>query len=188
MLTVLREPADRAFSDYLNRVRSGDEGVATFATAIAAHPEIVEAGKYARWLPSYLEKFGPDNLKVAVFDDLSADPQAFLTDITDWLGISPLALSDEQREPARAAAKSRSLWLTKALRQGAAAARQVGLEGFVGRMKSSSHVEAALYRTYDTRPSPDASVMAAVRSAVADDVACLTELTGIPFAHRWGYR
>lgn len=187
ILTVLREPADRAFSDYLNRVRSGDADTGSFASAVATYPEIVDSGRYAQWLAPYVEGFPGDQLKVAVFDDLARDPQAFLTDITDWLGLPPMTLSAEQRAPARAAAASRSRRLTKTLRRGADAARRLGLEGVVGRVKSSRRVEAALYREYDERPAPDPATVQRIRTSVRADVLALSELTAIPFASRWGY-
>jgi len=187
ILTCLREPADRAFSDYLNRVRSGDGGLGSFAEAIAAHPQIVETGRYSRWVRNYLEVFGSSNVKVSIFDDLSVDPQHFLTDITDWLGISAMPLTQEQRAPARPAAESRSPRLTRVLRRGASSARRLGLEGIVGRVKSSPAVEGALYRQYQDRPQPDAATVNAIRASVRDDVIALSDLTGIPFDRRWDY-
>jgi len=187
ILTCLREPADRAFSDYLNRIRSGSEAAATFAETVSAHPNIVRAGRYSSWVKGYLDTFPAGNVHVAAFDDLTTDPQAFLDSITDWLGISRLSLTVEQLAPARAAAVSRAPRVTRWLRKGASTARALGLEGIVGRVKSSGSVESILYRTYDERPQPPADVVGEIQASVKDDVVQLSELTGVPFASLWGY-
>lgn len=187
ILVCLREPADRAYSDYLNRLRSGEEGIETFATAVARRPEIIRAGEYSKWLQNYIEAFPRSNVKVAVFDDLSRDPQKFLDEITDWLGLGRLVLSTDQLAPARPAATSRSKRLTRLIRSGATVARRLGLEALVGRLKSSSAIEGALYRQYERKPEPDAAVVAQIRAEVSNDVAELTHLTGVPFQRIWGY-
>ena len=40
-------------------------------------------------LERFTDRFGRDQIYVAVFDDLVADPQAFIDELTAWLDISP---------------------------------------------------------------------------------------------------
>ena len=95
IIAVLREPAERAYSHYLNDVREGVES-RSFAQAIAdalTHGEswpalYFEGGRYADALERWLACF-PDGVLVLFFDELVADYPACLRAIARFLGIDP---------------------------------------------------------------------------------------------------
>jgi len=75
---------------------------------------------YARTYKLYSELFGPESVKVMLFEDLRADPQRFVRTVCEHLGIDPAAvgpwqqqhhenrrLSDRQLELIQRVAKSR---------------------------------------------------------------------------------
>jgi len=84
LMVTLRDPAERAFSAYLHRRKHGL--TATFREDLETS-DLIEEGRYGTQLQRYLDCFGRQALHVAVFDDLRADPQAFLDGVTTWLQI-----------------------------------------------------------------------------------------------------
>ncbi len=61
LLACLRNPADRAFSNFLNDLQAGALPPETrFDDAMASHPEYVQQGAYASQLQRYLARFPRD--------------------------------------------------------------------------------------------------------------------------------
>ena len=97
LIAVLRHPADRAYSAYQRDRMHNIEPSEDFADALAdgAHREaerwhigaFEQLGYYARCLGPYMEAFGPERLRVYLFDDLVADPQGLMRDLFEYLGI-----------------------------------------------------------------------------------------------------
>ena len=97
LIVILRNPVDRAFSNYQMNRRSGQELLTTFEDAIAAEEcRIAEGwgfawhylakGRYAEQLRRYLGVFPADQLKIMLFDDLIADPTSFMRDVYTFVG------------------------------------------------------------------------------------------------------
>ena len=55
----------------------------------------VDGGRYADFLPAWLEVFGPDRLFVLTFEELTADPARVLNDTAKWLGLDPMLLPND---------------------------------------------------------------------------------------------
>jgi hypothetical protein len=103
IVIVLRDPVERAFSNYTHHVRDGIERL-SFADALAAEGkrraegwwwgfQYRDASRYAGQVGAYLEAFGRDRVSVLLYDDLARDPRAFLRDLFGLLGV------DEDFEP-----------------------------------------------------------------------------------------
>src|SRR4051812_44651015 len=76
LLVCLREPVDRAFSDYLDLVKNGQfDG--PFSAALEQFPRLLDRGRYATHLQRYLDLFPREQVHVSLFDDLRTDPQAY---------------------------------------------------------------------------------------------------------------
>lgn len=94
LIVVLRDPADRAFSDYLSWVRSGGETM-DFVKAVRegkgdgvkAFDHYLNPGYYHRHLSRWLSEVPRENLHVTFYEDLIADPRAFLRQFCDVLGV-----------------------------------------------------------------------------------------------------
>ncbi len=106
-MVTLRDPADRAFSSYLYMLKQG-QTPGTFLEALEGRPELIEHGRYATGIERFVDRFGKDQLYVAVFDDLVADPQAFIDALLVWLEIDPMTLSDELLQARLPAGSARS--------------------------------------------------------------------------------
>jgi hypothetical protein len=99
LVAVLRDPVERAYSDYLMRVREGFEPYRDFGRALAeeearhrlGHPGgyYIRTGFYARQLKPYFRRFGADRIQVHLFEDLVAKPDETLASIFRFLGVDP---------------------------------------------------------------------------------------------------
>ncbi|HEY2345803.1 MAG TPA: sulfotransferase [Xanthomonadaceae bacterium] len=154
LVAFLREPADRTFSHYLYMIRSGRTRV-SFREALESYPELVEHSSYAKHLAPYFELFPEGQLKVFFYDDLRAAPREFARSIFEFLGLEWTDSLDYEGK-VRPASAPRSFLLAKALKQGAALARNLGWANFVGRIKNSSFA-FRLYKPYKAAAKPAAT-------------------------------
>jgi hypothetical protein len=94
LVAILRNPIDRAFSDYSMFVRDGIEKE-PFADVIHRPRSIkpmghyVETGMYGKQLQPFIETFPADQVRVYLHDDLRADPGEVLHSLFGWLGVDP---------------------------------------------------------------------------------------------------
>ena len=74
LLTSLREPVDRAFSDYLDLIKN-QQFDGSFEAAIERFPRLLDRGRYATHLERYLEIFPAEQLHLSLFDDPRPTPR-----------------------------------------------------------------------------------------------------------------
>src|SRR3954447_26723321 len=88
LIVSLRNPVDRAYSNYMNDIVAGVvPSSQSFREALTSHPEYVESGRYARYLSGYLDRFPREQLLVTIFDDARREPQAAVQEIYRFLGV-----------------------------------------------------------------------------------------------------
>lgn len=187
LMVTLRDPAERAFSSYLHMLRSGWRA-GTFAEALDRYPELIEHGRYATQLERFRRRFGRDAIHLAVFDDLVADPQAFLDAVTTWLAIAPLPLDPSLRQARLPAGRARSAPVSRAVSWGAHVLRERDHGELVGRVKQLPWVQRVLYEPLvDDRPHLTEQGRAAVQAALGDEVARLDNAFGLDLSRRWAW-
>ena len=187
LLACLREPVDRAFSDYLDLLKN-QQYDGSFEGALDAYPRLLDRGRYATHLRRYLEVFPREQLLVQLFDDLKADPQRYADDVFDFLGVSALALPPSELRSRMPAGVPRSRTAATAAKAASQTVKRLGLRRLRSRVKRSAKVRQVLYRPYaDDRPTADPATVARLRAEVADEVADLDALLGVPVSRRWGY-
>lgn len=99
---VLRDPADRVFTRFLEK-RWLDPRLtfrAWFESMLAAPrpwDEPFRAGKYATHLERFLALFGADRIRVYLYEDLRTDPRALLADLFAFLNVRPDVAIDVSR-------------------------------------------------------------------------------------------
>jgi hypothetical protein len=188
LMVCLRDPVDRAFSEYLDAHKNGKLEVC-FEEALLSEPDLLERGRYATYISRYLERFPRDQLHVAVFDDLAADPDRFAGDLFRFLKVEQRPLSNAQRRRMLPAGVPRSTGLARAAKRGAHFLQRIGLRGLRGRLKTSRSVRNALYRPLgeDERPTMNPETRMRLRAQFAAEVAELDALLGTSLSTRWGY-
>jgi hypothetical protein len=98
LIAVLRDPAERAYSAFLHTLRSGREPLDDFGEALRAEQGRVEQnwhhlyhyrarGLYHEQLLRYHEAFGPDKVRVHLYEDLSRNPAGVVQDICRFVGV-----------------------------------------------------------------------------------------------------
>jgi Sulfotransferase domain len=187
LLVCLREPVDRAFSDYLDLVKNGQfDG--PFDAALEQFPRLVDRGRYATHLQRYVEHFARGSLCVQLFDDLKADAQAYADTVFDFLQITRIDLPPSALRSRMPAGKPRNAGLAAAAKAASRAVKRLGLRRLRSRVKRSVALRQALYQPYAAdRPTVDPVVAARLRQVFAPEVAALDELLGLPVSERWGY-
>lgn len=188
LMVGLREPADRAFADYLDGVKNGlIHG--DFETELESEPPFLQRSHYTRYLAPYVEQFGRDSIHVGIFDELSADPNAYARKIFAFLGIEELDLSHAQRQKMMPAGAPRSRLVTGLAKKASHTARALGLRGLRGRIKRSRTVRNALYRQFeaDEKPRMLPETRARLRERFDEEVEQLDVLLGTSLRQTWGY-
>jgi hypothetical protein len=105
LIAVLRHPADRAYSRYLQMVQSGRESAGSFVDALQREDErvreywwpdfhYVRMGRYYEQLKRYLDHFSRDRLFVCLFDDLHQDHRRVIGQLYSFVGVDPTFVPD----------------------------------------------------------------------------------------------
>jgi hypothetical protein len=187
LLACLREPVDRAFSDYLDLVKNGQHD-GSFESALDRFPRLVDRGRYATHLQRYVDRFPREQLHISLFDDLGADAQAYADDVFSFLGVSRLLLPPGALQRRMPAGVPRSRTMAATTKRASRLVLRLGLRRLRSTVKRSAVVRQALYRSYaDDRPTVDPALAAELRREFAVEVSALDALLGRPVSQLWGY-
>tara|TARA_Y100000310_G_scaffold343301_1_gene450260 strand:- start:9858 stop:11858 length:2001 start_codon:yes stop_codon:yes gene_type:complete len=89
LIMVLRNPVDRAFSNYVNDIMAGTVKTSvSFAEALAERDEYVINGMYAIHLKNYLKFFSRDNILILIHEDIKKDSAVFMKRIYQFIGVN----------------------------------------------------------------------------------------------------
>ncbi len=102
IIIILRNPVERAFSNYLHHVRDGLEELC-FEDALKAESkrkaenwwwgfQLIDPGLYFNQVKSYLSNF--THVKIFLYDHLKENPLDFLKQIFDFLEVEPSFIPD----------------------------------------------------------------------------------------------
>jgi hypothetical protein len=188
LMVTLREPGSRAFSAFLHLRRHG-LAAPTFMETARTTPSLLDDGRYATNLRRYLRSFDRKSLYVGVFDDLRADPQAFLDDVTEWLEVGRQVIGPELVKARLPASSARWLPLATVAKQVANWGRSHDRADLVGRIKHADWVQRALYKPIgDTGPAMSPEDIAFVREQLNGEIEDVEQEFGISLRERWGWR
>lgn len=98
LIAILRQPADRAYSNYLLMRRLGFETCADFRAALADEPRRMkenwapvwyyrQRSRYCDSLRRYQKLFPPERIRIFLFEDLLNTPEAMLQDLYRFLEL-----------------------------------------------------------------------------------------------------
>ena len=87
LILILRNPIDRAYSDYGLRVRYRDFA-GPFEDFLPIEPEVVEMGHYSVKIKDYLQHFGMDQLLVLIFENAVNDVPGTKRALANFLGLA----------------------------------------------------------------------------------------------------
>ena len=98
IIAILRQPTDRAYSNYLHSKRADRENVTSFKEAIALENKriennwsplyhYIEKGYYSVQLKRYFDLFSEKNIKIYLFEDVVKNTKETLKDIFKFLEV-----------------------------------------------------------------------------------------------------
>jgi Sulfotransferase family len=111
LILLLRDPVARAYSAYLNRVRKRYE-TRSPEDVLVPGDRAVDNGFYAARLEAFLDAFGPQRLRVWLFDDLSGRPRPTVGEILEHLGVDATVPLDLAKVHNRSTV-DRAAWLQR---------------------------------------------------------------------------
>jgi hypothetical protein len=96
LVALLRDPADRAWSEFLMMRRLGQEGEASLLKILETRdePRYVANGRYAAALTRWLGAFPRERLFLARFADFTRDTATVVRDIVAFIGADPATRID----------------------------------------------------------------------------------------------
>jgi len=105
LIAILRNPADRAYSHFLNNRRQGWEPARDFAQALAAEDARIARnwsygfryramGRYYHQLTRFLDKFSREQIRIYLYDEWKKDNPGVVKDIFRFIGVDPAFTAD----------------------------------------------------------------------------------------------
>jgi hypothetical protein len=196
LVVVIRDPVDRAYSNWMHLRSDGLEPIPDFETAWAAEDARVAAGwapfwhyrrlgRYGAQLQDLMGRFGSDQVHVLRYRDLVETPGEALDDVCSFLGVATGAISGAQRANSHpyVPPSRRASVLGRTLRTGAAIGAYAPPQVW---RRLSRPLLGALQREGARRPVLDADLRLRLVEAYREDNALLSELTGRSFADWMG--
>ena len=100
LIAVLRNPTDRAYSQYVFMRREGREKRSSFREVLAEEQRLLDEnpeksiylsrGMYGEQIERYLNNFSMDQLRLYRYEDLLGNPGAVLNDMFRFLGVDEI--------------------------------------------------------------------------------------------------
>jgi hypothetical protein len=87
IIAILRNPADRAFSDYCMQIRHSFTDV-SIEQGLDSNSHSVKTGYYHKMLSEYYNLFPSENILILKFEDLKSNPAGQAKKLFNFLGIS----------------------------------------------------------------------------------------------------
>ena len=188
LIAVLRNPIDRAMSQYLYYIQRGVISGISFEQAVQKRGEILTRGLYAQQLRRYFALFPPEQISVMFYDDLRADNARFLTDAQSFLGVSAM-LPENINEASNVTGIPRFAWLNQAISWVRYPLRKYNPPRLMKMLRKSGlarfqeRIRLANTRPFELKPSIAPETRASLRAYFREDVAALQEMTGRDLRH-----
>lgn len=90
LIACLRNPADRAYSDYRYNIQEGGRFriYQSFEETLKKDRDFIERGFYYKQLKPYFDLFPRENILIIFFEDLKKNPVDFIQGIYKFLGLN----------------------------------------------------------------------------------------------------
>lgn len=121
LIAILRDPIERAYSNFLHHIRDDLETTPDFLEAISLEEKRIsdnwwwgfhycQSGFYYQQLRRYFDRFDPSQIQIYLYEDLSKNRLTVLKDLFQFLGVDPEFAPDMSiRQNVTGVPKSRGL-------------------------------------------------------------------------------
>jgi hypothetical protein len=186
LIAILREPARRAYANYLHLVRQGFETAATFEEGLAREQARLEAGwdtfwryrglgRYAGQVERYLAVFDRSQLRVVLHDDLVRDPAGVVRSLYTFLDVDPDFVPDLDRRVNRSGVP-RWRWIQSLMADPPPVVRQWARRWLSADRRS--RIAEGISAINNRAPEPPEATLRALRREFHPDVESLERLLG----------
>lgn len=181
---ILRQPADRAYSNYLMMVRDGRESLSDFFTAFLAEEDRIaknwgfgwhykRLGLYSQQVKKYQQMFDPNQLRIYLYDDLVKDLGGLTRNLCDFLEIDHLSVEADGLRENRSGIPKYD-WLTYLIRRGNPLKRFIQSIATRGLRKKLAH--SLLDSNLQASPRLDPAIRQKVTDLYRADILVLQDL------------
>ncbi len=151
LIAILRNPIDRAYSQYRNAIKAGEiEESVPFEQFMKDEPSTTEQGKYHEQLEQYLKYFKREQMLVLIYEDIRKDPVAFMRTIYSFLGIDATFVSSMVNEEINVARTPKHVFVDRVMHHISEGLRKSGFDKFVHLVRKSGLPD--LVRNMNTKP------------------------------------
>jgi Sulfotransferase domain len=151
LIAILRNPIDRAYSQYRNAIKAGEIDESTTFEAYQEHePSAREQGRYNEQLERFDAYFPKEQLLVLIYEDIKKDPVLFMKRIYAFLGIDTSFVSAMVHEEINVARTPRRVFIDRSMHHIAETLRRFGFDRFVHAVRLSGLPEWV--RGWNTKP------------------------------------
>lgn len=194
IIAILRQPVDRAYSNFLHCRRDGQESYEDFLDALKQEANRVESGwgplwhyqrkgRYAAQLARYLRHFPREQILVAIYDELKRNPVGLLQRIYSFLGVEEGFVPDTARRW-NPGGVPHSVTLQRVLKFPNPLRSTIGAFLPAGAKRTLKH----LIQRANLRPAPKLPEDvrdALTRHLYTDEIAEMEAVTGLPVTDEW---
>lgn len=138
LIAILRQPVERAYSQYRNAIKAGEVSKDTqFEAYVKAEPSAIEQGLYAEQLERYYEYFPKEQVLVLKYEDSKADPAGFIKSIYRFLGVEDSFIPSMLNTEINIARTPKNIGVERVMHHMAETLRKVGFDKAVWAIKKS---------------------------------------------------
>lgn len=190
LLAILRNPTDRAYSQYRNAIRGGHiPKTMTFEAYSDEDTSVWDQGLYAKQLKRYFVLFPKEQILVLIYEDIKKDPVAFMQKIHEFLGIQKDFIASMINEEVNIARTPTFVWVDRVVHHISEFLRRHGFDRFVHVVRRTGITE--FIRSVNTVPGTKTSKndfdSRAGKEYLANDVRELSTMIGRDMVTEWGF-
>lgn len=186
LIAILRNPVQRAISQYRNAIKAGEITEETpFEAYMHDDKSVLGQGMYHAQLTHYLELFKREQILILVYEDIKKDEKEFMKRIYSFLEVDDSFESSMLYKEVNIARTPKSVRLGRVMHRTAEFLRKIGFDKLVhGIRKSGLPDYIHTFNTKKTNPTKSIDT-SALSQYFADDVQKLSELLGRDMKTEW---
>lgn len=183
ILITLRDPVERARSLFLHHLKKGRVS-RNFWDAAERVPRIIEAGRYARYIPRWRSRFGSEQVTLLFLDDIKKKPKEVLRLIQATLGVRRADPPENQNERFNGASLPRFTTLARGIAFLTTKLHEYGFHNVVRSVKKTGAKSLVYSGGEERMPTLSASVRENLVNEYERDIRFVEEESGRDLS-RW---
>jgi len=187
IIVILRNPMERAVSQYGNAVKGGEiPETMPFETYAETEASVLEQGKYAEQLERYFSYFKREQMLILIHEDAKKDPQAFIQGVYAFLGVDAEFVPSMLHETVNTTRVPKNIGLEKKMHIFSEFLRKQGLDKFVHAIRRTGIPD--MIRAFNTKPKKEETPhydKVKMTAYFKDDVAKLSDMLERDMVTEW---